>query len=72
MASFSALSVRDLVALTVIAARTVREGMDGGPGTLVRDAFAIADEFVRLSEGHWAEGARATHASRHPKKQGPQ
>jgi hypothetical protein len=59
--AFNALQIRDLVALVVIASRTVREGVAGEPRQLVQDAFDVADEFVRLSEGRWAEGARETH-----------
>jgi len=64
MAGFNALSIRDLVALVVIASRTVREGIAEEPEQLVGSAFAVADEFVKRSEGRWAEGARANHKAK--------
>lgn len=57
MAVFNALSVRDLVALVVIASRTA-QGSTAGSADLVRDAFSVADEFVELSDGLWANDAR--------------
>jgi hypothetical protein len=65
MAGFAALSVRDLVALVVIAARTIgeRDGV-GEPDKLTDEAFAVADAFVHRSEGRWANGARANHRSK--------
>lgn len=61
MAGFDALSVRDLVALTVIAARTIAQYHARDAATLVGEAFEVADSFVAASEGRWADGARANH-----------
>lgn len=63
MPGFNSLSVRDLVALVVIAARTMREGAIE-PETLVDSAYAVSDQFVLKSEGQWAHGARVNHAQR--------
>ncbi len=72
MAGFDALSVRDLVALTVIASRTIAQYHVNDPDQLVTEAFAVADSFVALSEGRWAKGARANHhAHREEQKHDP-
>jgi hypothetical protein len=69
MAGFQALSVRDLVALTVIASRTIAQYHPASAHQLVVEAFEVADAFVAQSEGHWARGAQANHASRKSKPQ---
>jgi hypothetical protein len=61
---FDALSVRDLVALTVIAARTVAQYHATSAQQIVAEAFEVADAFVQASEGQWANGARANHQER--------
>jgi len=63
MSVLDALTVRDLVALVVIASRTIREGIAETPAPLVDAAFAVADEFVDRSESQWAAGARENHAA---------
>ena len=63
MSGLNALSVRDLVALTVIATRTLH-GDDGDPDKLVAEAFGIADAFVTQSESYWSEKARANHKTK--------
>ena len=64
MPAFESLSVRDLVALTVIAARTVAQYHATSAEQLVVEAFEVADAFVQASEGQWANGARADHQER--------
>ena len=61
MSGFDALSVRDLVALTVIATRTMASGSLQEPEQFVTQAFQVADAFVAQSEGRWAPHARANH-----------
>jgi hypothetical protein len=68
MPGFDALSVRDLVALVVIASRTMAERGARDPNELVTEAFTVADAFVTQSEGRWATGARANHAARDDKR----
>jgi len=64
MAGFDALSVRDLVALTVIAARTIAQYHSASAEQLVSEAYEVADAFVTRSEGKWADGARANHIAK--------
>jgi hypothetical protein len=64
MAGFSALSVRDLVGLVVIASRMIGQSHVSSARQLVAEAFEVADAFVEQSEGQWANGARANHTAR--------
>jgi hypothetical protein len=77
MSVLDVLSVRDLVALTVIATRSMTMELRHDPDpalalearvtqaeTLVDEAFRVADAFVTASEGRWATGARANHQAR--------
>jgi len=65
---FDALAVRDLVALTVIAARTIAQYHTTSPQQLVAEAFEVADAFVTASEGQWANGARENHRTKSGRK----
>ena len=52
---FNSLSNRDLIALSIVIARTLAPESDGQtPDTMVAGAFALADAFVAQSHGHWA------------------
>lgn len=66
MAGLNALSVRDLVALTVIASRTCSSETKPAPAVLVREAYAVADAFVTQSEARWATAARSSHEHNKP------
>jgi len=69
MAGFDALAVRDLVALTVIAARTIAQYHAANAEALVGEAFEVADAFIAASEGRWADGARANHKASGDRRQ---
>jgi hypothetical protein len=63
MPAFNALSVRDLVALTVIASESVRVTTTNAD-ELVARAFAVADAFVNRSDGLWSHNARQAREKR--------
>lgn len=63
MAGFSALGVRDLIALVIMAARVVGT-RDLTPADELTDyGFGVADAFTTRSEGLWAPQVRETHAA---------
>ncbi len=67
--AWSPLSVRDLVALSVIVARTIAQYHSTSAKALVQEAFDVADEFVTESEGGWSEGARQNHVDQRAQRE---
>ena len=69
MAGLNALTVRDLVALSIVVSRSmVVRSEDLNPLAMVKIAYEIADEFVEKSEGRWATDARVNHQEKKSSK----